>query len=255
MLPFFLWLRGRPFETLYNSVDGATRLFKGALRIGGWSHTLANCMKSAVFLVDRWPSILDKLRALCKFFRTEPYRRHLQRVYKDNVEANAQVLLKYFTATLAKWRFETFWNVLGQLERISGFCQKYFEGVDFGKMKDAELLKTVRDACKDADLWVFISATYKWVISPLEAIRRWGMKCRCCNEERAEQGSHFRPRCPHASRKLDLAFEYIQEQAKKLLRQARLLTMREVPVQWVFLAVRQMMSIGINSRVHVLLQM
>ena len=69
-------------------------------------------MKSAMLRCRQWPRVVLSLRALCKFLRVEPYRKHLQRVVASIDSVDADKLSKSFGASLAKWRFETLFNVL-----------------------------------------------------------------------------------------------------------------------------------------------
>ena len=115
------WVRGRDFYTLHATVDPASRLFKCSLRIGGWSHTFAGIMKSTVVACcSEWPRILTLLRSLCRFFRQEPYRRHIVRKHPEDERVKKE--MKSYTASLAKWRFETFFVVLTALHNIMYTC-------------------------------------------------------------------------------------------------------------------------------------
>ena len=42
---FYKWLRGVQLHTMIGSVDPDSRLFKNALRFGGWSHKLSNLLR------------------------------------------------------------------------------------------------------------------------------------------------------------------------------------------------------------------
>ena len=94
---------------------------------------------------SEWPRILELLRALCRFFRQEPYRRHIVRNHDDTVDADIRGQMKSFTASLAKWRFETMDHVLGSLLYIKDTCRLVLRDGLFKKVKDVELLK--KSAC------------------------------------------------------------------------------------------------------------
>ena len=66
---WFAWCLGKPMIDLEGCVLPTSRLFKKALRIGGWSHCIAGTTHSAVKQCEKWPAYLQYTRALCKWFR------------------------------------------------------------------------------------------------------------------------------------------------------------------------------------------
>ena len=121
--PFLHWMRGTPIEQLRESVSPTSRLMPRALRIGGWSHTMANIMKKGMYVCSEWPALLDSLRALCRFLGDESYRKHLVKMYKHVPELQVVTLFASSTASFAKWRYETIAVVIGCLDRYSNVTQ------------------------------------------------------------------------------------------------------------------------------------
>ena len=134
---------------------------------------------------------------MANFFRFEPYRKQLVKFYGD--VHDARTLLKSFTAKLAKWRFETIWDVMWQLLRLREFCETWMRADLFGKVKDPIGLTQCVNACRDTKLWVWIRAVFQYFVDPMERIRRWGLVCSCHSEERAA-APRVRSRCVRASR-------------------------------------------------------
>ena len=66
--------KGATVNELAGTVDPNSRLFNRAVRLPGWSHLFANLCKFVVRQVGEWPTIIKYLRALCRFFRYEPWR-------------------------------------------------------------------------------------------------------------------------------------------------------------------------------------
>ena len=164
----------------------------------------------------------------------------MARVFKcvDGVDVK---IFASFTASLARWRFETIWEVCTQLLERRDFCEQHFRGDIFGSTKDPELIRNVTESCKWPDLWVWLAAVNKYVVSPLEYIRRWGMKCNCCTDERATNSSS-RFHCPRASMRLAEASKYIKEQASHMFLLGRTLRYVDVPVPGVLAEVKRMMA-------------
>jgi hypothetical protein len=197
--------QGLPMALLEGTVNQDSRLLASAIRLPDWSHVFGNLMKYASKQTHRWPEILDLLRALCRFFRYEPWRK----VLKEDARIKAAIpditiLLKSFTARLAKWRYETLFNVFFQLLKLRGLCEGelavYIE-VLFPRFQDGELLKQVRIACRWKDLWIFMDVFFENTIYKLEKGRRWGLVCACCQADRHTE-PFKRSKCIWASRRL-----------------------------------------------------
>jgi hypothetical protein len=222
LVAFLKWVGGAPLAGLGPDVVHSRRLMWRALRIAGWSHTLGGIMKASATECPNWPDILQQLRYLCQFFRNESYRAHLTKVLSRRIPGLTR-LLANFTATFAKWRYETLANVCRQLNRLRVLCEEHFvEGI-FENVQDKSLLDNVIVACRNKGLWKWISMGDKILFGPLENIRRWGMVCNCCVEKRrAARGFVF---CEWSSRRLRDAWGFIQEQISSMLTLADTLTM------------------------------
>ena len=104
---FVAWVSGVPLDRLRPLVNQNTRMFPRALRMAGWSHTLGGIMKEVANSMDEWPHSLKHMRALCKNFRNATYRNHIYSKLRDRGPANLHRLMKSFSASFAKWRYET----------------------------------------------------------------------------------------------------------------------------------------------------
>ena len=83
LLPAFMqWLDGADIQAVRPLINHNSRLMPNAIRLGGWSHSLGGVMKRVAESFPIWPTYLSKLRALCRFFRNEGYRQHLQTYLK-----------------------------------------------------------------------------------------------------------------------------------------------------------------------------
>ena len=122
--------------------------------------------------------MLQQIRALCKFWRNAHYRLHVSRLLKRRV-AGVEKLLRFFTASFAKWRYETIADVLKQLVKFRDICENKLNVAMFSNAQDPEFIRAVFEACADKQLWRWIAAAEKFIFGPLEALRRWGMVCDC----------------------------------------------------------------------------
>ena len=112
---FFRWMDGVPFESLHNFVQKGDRLFPNALRISGWGHTFGNLAKGASNTWFDWPVVLGKLRALCTFWGNPTWKDHVKYALRGRADIDLTPLGKGFTASFAKWRYETVNTVLSAL--------------------------------------------------------------------------------------------------------------------------------------------
>jgi hypothetical protein len=186
VLPAFtVWVSGKfSVSQVAHLIDTNSRLMKRCLRIGGWSHTFGHVMESACKTFAAWPGWLSGIRCLLRIFRNASYRKHIMRTVRiDGVDLNQ--LLKEFTASLAKWRFETFFECLRQLAPLSTLCEQFLRREVFDKVQEEGDMTEFMRACKDKSLWVFIRRGFFYLLQPLEQIRRWGLLCPCHAAQRA----------------------------------------------------------------------
>ena len=191
---FIAWMNGRPLHTLRMLVKPDRRLFRLALRIAGWSHTMGGIMKAVAEHFEGWPAHLDKLRTLCTFYKNKSYRRHIRRRLELEPEEDRNLI--HFTAGFAKWRYETVFEVLRQLLQNRTVSESKVSPELFAHAQDKELISSVIKACRDKPFWRFCSTSFNKVFASLEYLRRWGMACECPDHilERREKRQFIK--CP-----------------------------------------------------------
>ena len=64
---FMAYIGGKTLEEVRHLVRFGYRLWPRCLRIIGWNHSVSSVLKSVCKYDPNWPSILDSLRALCRF--------------------------------------------------------------------------------------------------------------------------------------------------------------------------------------------
>ena len=111
--------------------------------------------------------------------------------------------------------------VLGEPRRFRDLCENHITRAMFANSQDAELMKTVMEACQNKKFWRVVVALMDLVMKPLEDIRRWGLKCACCTGKRLFKTA--RVKCVRASRRLTEARKYIEERVKDMFQQASFL--------------------------------
>jgi hypothetical protein len=117
-------------------------------------------------------------------------------------------MMSTFHANIAHWRFNTYHDVLKELLRYKHICVVCMKDIDWSHSKEQDVLKTIRDACGDAQFWIFVEVFFKFVMEPLEQARWWSMSCSCCKEERAKGR---KPKCKRASRRMREARDYFKK--------------------------------------------
>ena len=193
------WVAGTPLNRLRPLIKHDVRQFPKALRMAGWSHTLGGVMKAVATRMDVWPQRLDGMRHLCKHFRNGTYRVHTRRRLRQPPDLPR--LLKSFTATFAKWRFETVSDVMTQLLPLRELCEKFMTEALWAHAQDQEEIKSFIVACKDVALWRWMELSLPEIFEPLEDVRRWGMICDCPEHVAERKRTHGRKfiKCPRTT--------------------------------------------------------
>ena len=203
---FFESLCGARMQDVRRSIDFTSALFPRAIRVPGWCHVHANLMQFAVKLTEEWPTYLGHMRTLVSVWRNGTWRDHIVSSFRG--DPRIQSLKKTFTATFAKWRYETLAEVMSQLLQLRRFHEECFSPELFPHSQDAALLEGALVASRARPFWRWMSATYKYIIWSLEQSRHWGMVCSCCRQKRELRRN---PKCPRASRRLPDAGAHIEE--------------------------------------------
>jgi len=215
---FYAWLRGTKIDEVGPLVNHDARLMHEAIRIIGFGHTMGGIMKEICEADDDWPKILDHLRALCRFFRNQSYREHIQNCLRGKTNVS---VLDVFTAGLLKWWYETVADVIHQLLELRTICQGYIRKEMFPNIQDKELFRSVLAACEDVYLWRWMAAVGGKVIHRIEGVRHWSLVC-CCPEhvkerqDARDQGKQLRQECIRASRRLGQVVEMVEKEIASL---------------------------------------
>ena len=113
--------------------------------------------------MPEWPSDLGKMRYFCKFWKNGSYRRHCSR--KLDLDRDEVKSLRHFTASFAKWRYETVFEVLSQLGQKRNISGKLSPAL-FAHAQDQEEMAHVMRACQDLPFWRWAEASFKEVLVP-----------------------------------------------------------------------------------------
>ena len=176
ILAYLARLSKRAFDDCRGLINFSTRLFPRVLRFYGWGHLFGNLMKFACFSIEGWPSVLEKIRALVRFFRNATWRNHVVRLLGERLP-NVWRLLKNSNANLAKWRYETMYVCMRALLKLRELCERLLVDIRhmFNDFQDGALLTMVAEACSLPWLWQFMECFCNFVLTPLEYVRRWGL--------------------------------------------------------------------------------
>ena len=173
-----------------------------------------------------WDFILKRLRALVEFFHVATWRTFIRKALALNPPPDFdRSVLMHFTATFAKWRYETLADVTEQLRPLRVLCERYMQEAWFANSQEKAKIRDAFDAFTDKRLWRLIEATGSKVFSQAEKDRRWGMVCVCHERERREGQHHIE--CFWNSRKLPWAADRVHERIDYYRTQSRSLTLAD----------------------------
>ena len=206
-----------------------SRLMPRCLKIGGWSHTCGNLMRDVVKTWPKWPQYLTFLRAFISFLKNVSYRRHFKRWILNLHGVDTEHLLDHWSANLAKWRFETTHKVLHDFQPVRSLFEFYFTQHAFNHAQDVETIKTMVQALEDPMFLPWCSATLKFILTPIEHLRRWGLVCGCPDHVKDRHDHPSRQiKCVNNSRRMDEAADHVKQEVQAMENKARLLTEEEV---------------------------
>ena len=129
------------------------------------------------------------------FFRNPGYRQHIAaRLGK----ARWGKQLRGFTASFARWRYETVPEVQRQLKRQRQLCEDELNEALFSKAQDQAFIQSVMSACKDKPFWRWLVVSFHEVFWELETLRKWGMVCDHADCEKLRKESNYKKKidCP-----------------------------------------------------------
>ena len=152
---FVLWHGGRNLLECRPYVDYTTQLFANAMRVCGWCHSWGNLMKAVCQACPQWPRVKDQMSTLVSFFRNKTWRKHVRKVSRGT--GVNEDIFKHFSASTAKWRYETYVHCMKELLVYRYVCEHVLRSEHFANAQDKHFIQKVLQACHDRDLWIFVS--------------------------------------------------------------------------------------------------
>ena len=151
---YCMYMEGADLAACRDAVNTMERWLPFAARLSGWSHTMGNIMLHTAESTGRWPDALAKMRTLVSFFRNATWREFIVRALEEHPSPDFfPGLLKHFSVSMAKWRYETITAAMGALLPLRPLCEGLLKQEWFANAKDKEELKAVFDACSDKAFW------------------------------------------------------------------------------------------------------
>eukprot|EP00959_Pyramimonas_sp_CCMP1952_P471917 9499194-Pyramimonas_sp.AAC.1 len=181
-------------------------IFPNCVFIVDWDHLFDAILRNSLNDYPKWPSILDKLRALCNFFGNNDYRLTCRLHARRSGTLDYDKVLDRWSASFAKWRYRTVRTVVEQVVKLRRFCQEMFQTQIMGDVKDQSTLQTVGDICNDVFFWKWVSA-FRQLACKFDNLRSWGSGC-ACHAEELKRGR--RVICGKLGRRLHEAPSYVK---------------------------------------------
>lgn len=220
VLPHFMRkLRSDFLPTAFGDVRSVGLLFPRAIWIPGWNHLFANFMLFSLGVSPRWPMVLKQMRALVGFWKVADNRLVLSKHLRSAGLHKEASMLKSFSGSFAKWRFETIATVFAALLAIKDILRAHFQKALYGNVQQPGELDEVARCIADCRLWAFMVALAPFVRC-LDDARQWGLGCSC-----HPQSTRSAPiPCAWKSRRLPEAADRIECLRRSLLRLAQNMT-------------------------------
>jgi hypothetical protein len=202
---FMRWIHGEPLAGLGRYVNYGTPLFKRAFVVPGWGHLCASVMKYVCKFSLAFPKYLTHMRALCALMHINTWREYLAMRFKD--KPFAPYLNRPFTANIVKWRYATLHDVADQLLHLRSFFENDFTEELWNNPQEPELIKNCLAAKQDKSFWRWLSATFRFLLSHVEHLRRWGLTCDECSD--LKKSGRPRQTCFRCGRRLQHAGDVV----------------------------------------------
>ncbi|CAK0900189.1 unnamed protein product [Prorocentrum cordatum] len=151
------------------------RLLEFCVAVPDWHHLVAWCLKASLEALGEWPDILSTLRAHCRFFRNASYRESLVVWLKSHGHGDYSKTLKCFSASFAKWRFETVLEVINSLNKVRHICS-LFQPRMLGVLQDAQDFNEIVKHKGNTHFWRWVRG-FHMMAHPIERFRTWATAC------------------------------------------------------------------------------
>jgi len=201
---FFKTLCGVPIAVAKDLIDAKQSSLGHAMLLPGWGHLIGNLAKFACHSAQGWPETLTHIRNLSKFYRNGTWREHLAKTFPGDPCTSTLETTKF--VSFAKWRYATVVEAIGGLLKVRSLSTKLDVGI-FKNTQEQKLINSVVQAGGNRPLWRWMRAMYDHVLHHLERLRRWGMVCDCCSDERRRRRLVF---CKRSGRRLGNAQEHVR---------------------------------------------
>ncbi|CAK0819359.1 unnamed protein product [Prorocentrum cordatum] len=202
-----------------------SRLLEFCVAVPDWHHLISGCLKASLQALEEWPNILNTLRAHCRFFRSDSYREALVVWLKTNGHGDFSKLLRYFSASFAKWRFETFLDVVVSLSRLRNICS-FFRPHMLGALQDAQDFNEVLKHKGNSHFWRWVSG-FTMMAKPIDRFRTWAAACpHPAHQEALMKGKSVK--CEMLGRRLHEASKRVHDLRTELTRTAETLVVGDV---------------------------
>jgi len=219
---FLAWCAGTALADTRGLVIHAERLLYAAIRISGWSHAWANLMKYIAEKSPRWPKVLEQIRSLCSFYRNKTWRQFIKKIMAPTGFDTTE--LDTFSATTAKWRYETIPNCQKELLRLEQPSRSLNMAL-FSKAQDKAELRAACEAGTDNAFWNYTNCSYNLVFLSCEDMRHWGMICSCPEHVRMRREDRVKHiNCMQNSRRLRDAWPELERELARITTQLNDLT-------------------------------
>lgn len=114
------------------------RLFPLMVLVPDFNHLTSNITRRLFTSIARLPELIAHIRALCKFFRNAEYRSTLRQAMVNKGRADVAASLGSWSSSVARWRYETIFEVLRDLVKVRCFCQTFYDRSLIGRAGHVE---------------------------------------------------------------------------------------------------------------------
>ena len=169
-------------KTLDIQTADAGHLFPNAIKVLDVNHLTDWILRDSVSTLPWFKDTEKQTKALTAFLNKQVYVDKLRaRMRSANATSSEHQRLKGFSATFAKWRFGTLYNVCKNLLDVEFVLKTYYHSQDFN-LRDGAEARLVQDTIADTRFWGRLRVLHHLSLQA-QRVQGWACACACHEQE------------------------------------------------------------------------
>lgn len=181
--------------------EASPYMFSMSVHVPDWNHLTGALLERTTSSLKLWPKMLKYMRAACEFLRVADYRDTFgDWLFRQGFE-HLQSTMTSFSASFARWRYETLHRVTVALLVVEVPCSQLARKEIWGEVQEGRRRDDFLEAVGSDMFWKWLR-TFSPIFVEIDRFRSWSRGCSCHGEA---QGKRVRTACERKGRRLQEA--------------------------------------------------